>query len=113
MLTNIIKNIIYCIRFLENEYHLSLMYYISLFIYNIGFMYLDSKQKLIEFREDKIPQNQKSYITNEWDSVKFGSREKIWQRFFESFLWPLPFISNIIPYIVLKFNTSNNKFKNM
>lgn len=113
MLIIVIRNIIYCIKFIENEYHLSLIYFFSILIYNICFMFLDSKQKLIDFRENKLSSNDKNYITDEWSAVKYGSTEKIWYRFSESFYWPIQLISNIIPWIVLKLNTNNmNKCKN-
>ena len=105
MLVSIIRNIVYWIRLFENQYSLSLIYYISILVYNVAFMYLDSKQKLIDFREDKLSLNEKHIITNEWVAVKYGSTEKIWFRFFNSFTWPLQLLANIIPWIVLKLNT--------
>lgn len=84
---------------------LSSYFYIgSLLIYNGIGTYFDAKQKLIAYREDKLSENEHFEINDEWTAVKYGANEHFAKRLFDSIIWPVKTITNIIPFIVLQLN---------
>lgn len=104
------------------------VYVSSLTIFNIIETYRDSKTFLEIYRNHKknitdsnnIPtiytfnkKHVQSYefvnILSEWEAVKIGAKYNFWERLGDSIIWPYTGISNIIPYIVLKFNKESKK----
>jgi hypothetical protein len=100
---------------------IGVIYISSLLGYNIVNTYSDSKKSLLQYRKEK---NSKGIlylddqtgcdagrymdsiepITSEWEAVKRGAQEKMWERFTHSIIWPITITNNFIPWIVLQFN---------
>ncbi len=84
--------------------------YISCILgYNIYGTYTDSKIYLDKFREDKlkdlgITDNEKKEIKTDWDAVKFGANSRCLERLWDSIVWPITGITNLVPAIVLMLN---------
>lgn len=96
----------YCNTFILSRYG-TIIYLGCILLYNIHISYIDSRTRLLEFR------NRKSYhglssevdnIRNEWQAVKFGATENLYMNLYTSIIWPFTLIGNIIPYIVFKIN---------
>ena len=96
----------------KNTKYLLYFYIGSLFTYNTISTYIDSKNKLLKFRTNKLDSYQKINIKNEWDAVKYGASENFLPRLINSILWPINVISNVIPYIVLTFNKETPEYVN-
>jgi hypothetical protein len=80
------------------------VYFGSLLLYNgIGAWY-DAKNKLIQYRENKLNEYEKNEIKDEWSAVKYGSNSNFSERFFNSIIWPVKTITNLIPFMVLQLN---------
>jgi hypothetical protein len=73
--------------------------------------YIDGKRYLLDFQEDKMVmkpediQEKWQNITDEFKACKYGCGRNLSKNVFDSLLFPITFISNIVPYIVLKFNS--------
>lgn len=76
----------------------------SLLLYNGFGAWFDAKNKLIQYREDKLNKYERDEIKDQWSAVKYGANENSNDRFFESVIWPVKAITNIIPFIVLQLN---------
>jgi len=74
-------------------------YIASILMYNLYSSYVNSKNKLIKYRNNEL-----SEIKNEWHAVKFGASEKFISRFLKSLIWPITLCSDIIPAVVLALN---------
>jgi hypothetical protein len=72
--------------------------------YNIGKSWIGAKNKLIEYRENKLTYHEKENIKSEWCALKYGADEFLAKNFFESIIWPVITIPNIIPFMVLLCN---------
>ena len=68
----------------------------TLLSYNAICTYFDSKDKLLDYKNDNLDNYQKQVIKNEWDAVKYGASEYSWNRLFNSILWPVSIITDII-----------------
>lgn len=84
------------------------LYFGTVLTYNAICAYYNSKQKLLDYRNDNLETYLKDKIKNEWAAVKYGASENTIERFFNSIIWPINIISDIIPSIVLQLNKSNN-----
>ena len=84
------------------------IYIISLLCYNVVSTYSNSKNALLKYIQSKGPQYE-----SEWEAVKEGAKEKTWERFTHSVIWPITTtrtsIQNFIPWIVLKLNKEGTK----
>lgn len=79
--------------------------YMSSFIaYNAGGTWLDAKNKLTQYRNNKLTDSEKKNIKDDWTAVKYGANEKFWERFLNSIIWPVKLMSDIIPFLVLQMN---------
>jgi hypothetical protein len=76
----------------------------SLLIYNCIGTWFDAKNKLIEFRENKLDKEETKIITDEWNAVKYGANSNFGERLFNSIIWPVKIISDTIPFLVLQLN---------
>lgn len=76
----------------------------SLLLYNAVGAWNDAKNKLIQYRENKLKEYEKKNITDEWTAVKYGANENSGERFFNSIIWPVKTITNLIPFMVLQLN---------
>lgn len=84
--------------------------YIGLLLgYNAIGSFIDSKNKLIEFRENKLPELDRPYIKDDWSAVKYGAGLNSTERLFNSVIWPAKIISNLIPFLVFTLNPPNKK----
>jgi hypothetical protein len=72
--------------------------------YNIGKSWIGAKNKLIEYRENKLTYHEKENIKSELYAVKYGAEKFLVKTFFESIIWPVIIIPNIIPFMVLLSN---------
>lgn len=84
----------------------------SLLLYNCIGAWVDAKNKLIQYRENKLTQYEKKEIKDEWTAVKYGANENSVERFFNSVIWPVKTITNLIPFIVLQLNPPSIETKN-
>lgn len=85
------------------------LYVCSILLYNASLCWIDAKNKLIQYQENKLCEYEKVKIKNEWDAVKYGAYYNSVERFFETIFWPINIISNIIPYVVLNLYSKNSK----
>lgn len=81
----------------------------SLLTYNLVGTWLDAKDTLIKFREDKLDRYGKIRIRDEWEAVKHGANSNFGIRFVNSIIWPVRLISDAIPFLVLKLNPPETK----
>lgn len=85
-------------------------YFTCLFGYNIYGTYIDSKTYLEKFREgnlttiDRFNRYDIEMIKNDWDAVKYGANSHCSERLWDSIIWPITLITNIIPATVLALN---------
>lgn len=74
----------------------------SLLLYNgIGTWY-DAKNKLIQYREHELNEYEKNEIKDDLSAVKYGANSNFSERFFNSIIWPVKTITNLIPFVVLQ-----------
>lgn len=84
---------------------LSIYVYLGiLLLYNVIGAWYDAKNKLIQYREHKLDNYEKKEIKDEWCAVKYGANYNFTERFFNSIIWPVKTITNIIPFMVLQLN---------
>lgn len=74
--------------------------------------YDDGKKELIKHRD--LLNNPPKYSSglrhlNEWEAVKYGCSNNMWDNFFESLVFPWTIASNLIPGVVLWFNPEVKK----
>ena len=80
----------------------SSMVYITCGIsYNIVGTYIDSKVYLQKYRNGIECH---SSVTNDWEATKFGANENSFGRLWDSIVWPINVITNVVPSIVLTLN---------
>ncbi len=87
----------------------SALYVTCILGYNIYGTYSDSKTYLDKFREGKledlgISDYQKNHIKTDWDAVKYGANSRCLERLWDSIVWPITSIKNLVPAIVLMLN---------
>ncbi len=87
----------------------SALYVTCILGYNIYGTYYDSKTCLDKFREGKlgelgIDNYQKKQIKTDWDAVKYGANYRCLERLWDSIVWPITSITNLVPSIVLMLN---------
>ena len=85
------------------------LYFGCLLGYNIVGTYLDSKMYLEKYRTRRLVDldlstNQIENIKTEWDAVKYGANSRALERLWDSIVWPVTTIKNIVPAIVLMMN---------
>ena len=103
--------IIYFKELPTNIKYSTYLYIGALFSYNAIYAYYDSKQKLLEYRNDGLYLREKNIIKNEWEAVKYGASQYFLERLFNSIIWPINIISYTIPFLVLTFNKSDKNKK--
>jgi hypothetical protein len=79
----------------------SIVYLSCLLGYNLFGTYNDSKIYLDKYRKGEL---EKKDLKSDWDAVKYGANYNFLERLFESLIWPVTTINNIIPAIVLALN---------
>jgi hypothetical protein len=90
-------------------YVLPIYVYITTFlIYNCVGTWLDAKNQLIKYRENKLDIYEKNQIRDEWTAVKYGANINFLGRLFNSLSWPVKIVTNFIPFMVLQFNKSHS-----
>jgi hypothetical protein len=100
---------------LPNSMRYSTIVYLScLFGYNIVGTYVDSKIYLAKYRSNKLVElnlskNEMQSIKNDWDAVKYGANAHALERLWDSIVWPITTVKNIVPAIVLIMNTPPRK----
>ena len=82
----------------------SLFYITCVFIYNVIGSYKDSKLYLHNYRQKQLDKHDSKEITSDWEAVKYGAKVNFWNRLFDSMIWPVTSLNNIIPIVVLKLN---------
>ena len=81
--------------------------------YNAYGAYVDATIYLKKYREGKLREfinNDYSFnkIKNDWDVVKFGAGVHFFERLWDSVIWPVKLITNVVPAIVLLLNPPPN-----
>jgi len=87
----------------------SIVYIYCLLGYNIFGTYVDSKIYLQKYREGNLHElgvqsRQIDTIRNDWDAVKYGAKANAINRLWDSLVWPITSITNVVPAIVLLLN---------
>ena len=82
----------------------SLCYVGGILLFNTYGCYTDSKNFLNKFRNNQLNNTEKETIKDEWTAVKYGANINFSERFFDSIIFPITTISNLIPSIVLLLN---------
>jgi len=83
--------------------------------YNIATTYIDCKIGLHKYKtlkESGLKSSCSIYsyeyllhkCENKWDAAKFAASYSLYERFFDSMIWPLKVASNIVPFVVLFFD---------
>lgn len=85
------------------------LYLLSVTGYNFVTTYANSKMFLDKFREKKldtltITVDERISIKDDWSAVTFGANYGWWDRFIESFIWPITLSKNVIPWLVMILN---------
>jgi len=89
-------------------------YIVGIITYNIVAAYIDGKDGLAIYKILKNSDQKSSYsldsfeyylnnCKNKWSAIKFASLYNLNDNFFNSIIWPLKIVSNIIPFLVLYF----------
>lgn len=91
----------------------SILYLSCLFGYNIYGAYGDSKLYLDKFRarrlkDLRIPQYDIDKINTDWDAVTYGANDHFCERLWNSIIWPITTVTNIIPTLVLFLHPLDN-----
>jgi len=81
----------------------------SLLLYYCIGAWFNAKNKLIQYRENKLDFFEKEHIKDEWSAVKYGAYHNFIERIYESLFWPVKIITNIIPFMVLQLNPPSTK----
>ena len=84
----------------------SILYITGGFGYNIFGTYVDSKTYLQKYRNGTTCD---SSVTNEWEATKFGANEDAFGRLWDSIVWPINVITNVVPSIVFTLNPPTPK----
>jgi hypothetical protein len=86
----------------------AIIYATGLFGYNIFGTYVDSKIILKKYRENNLHELGifRDDIRSDWQAVKYGANYYAINRLWNSIIWPITSITNIIPEIVLLLNPS-------
>ena len=79
----------------------SILYITGGFGYNIFGTYVDSKTYLQKYRNGTTCD---SSVTNEWEATKYGAGEHAFGRLWNSIVWPITLITNVVPSIVFTLN---------
>lgn len=79
-----------------------LVYLGCLVSYNGVASYNDATRHLAMFRSGTLHAGPS--IRSEWDAVKYGATVNSAQRFWDSLVWPVTVVENIIPWIALALN---------
>lgn len=87
----------------------TIVYTSCLLGYNIFGTYVDSKLYLNKYREGNLHElgvhsRQIDEIRNDWDAVKYGAKANALNRLWDSLIWPITSITNIVPAVVLVLN---------
>lgn len=95
---------------LPSPVRMTTIVYISCLLgYNMFGTYFDSKIYLLKYREGNLHEigvNSKQIddIRNDWDAVKYGATNNALDRLWDSLVWPITSITNIVPAVVLALN---------
>lgn len=82
----------------------SIIYVGCLLGYNIFGTYVDSKIYLKKYRTKSLNYYESKNVNNEWDAVKYGASINALNRLWDSLIWPVTCITNIVPAVVLMLN---------
>lgn len=77
--------------------------------YNTIGTYSNSKDYLVKFRTQQLTHAlERDAIRNDWDAVCFGAQKNAGQRLWDSIIWPVSTIKNVVPAVVLLLNPNPN-----
>ena len=79
------------------------IYLACLLGYNGVASYMSAKRHLEMFRGDEL-NSLKPSINSEWEAVKYGAYVKSGKRLWNSIVWPIKLIDNLVPWLVLTLN---------
>lgn len=85
----------------------TIMYISSILGYNIYGTYAESSLYLHKYRENTLHElvgSNIKYIKNDWYAVNYGAKVNACDRFWNSLIWPIISITDIVPLIVLGLN---------
>jgi hypothetical protein len=100
-----LHNIIVRFEKLPRPMKLSGMVYVTCLLgYNLVGTYVDSKTYLNKYRTNTLSEKEKKEITDDWSAVKYGANIYWIERLWDSIVWPVKSITNVVPAIVLSFN---------
>ncbi len=105
-----LNNIFVTFKSLPSPVRTTTVVYISCLLgYNIFGTYVDSKIYLRKYREGRLRDLDLNGINedkfkNDWEVVKFGASVNTLPRLWDSLVWPITSITNIVPAIVLLLN---------
>lgn len=71
--------------------------------YNGVASYMSAKRHLEMFRGDEL-KTLKPPINTEWEAVKYGAYVNSGERLWNSIVWPVKLIENLVPWLVLTLN---------
>lgn len=89
----------------------TIIYFSFLLGYNIVGTYQDSKKYLENYRQGKL-KTKSDLIKSDLDAVVYGANINRGERLWNSIIWPITVIKNIIPSIVLALNPPKDNKKN-
>jgi hypothetical protein len=103
-------NLFVTFKQLPNPIRLTTIVYLSCLLgYNIVGTYIDSKIYLDKYRTRRLVElnlstNEIECIKSDWDAVKYGANSRALERLWDSIVWPVTTVKNIVPAIVLTMN---------
>ena len=79
----------------------------SILIYNAAAAYVDSKDAIDKFKAGELtkePYINGRRITTKWEAAKFGANKNFGENMWNSLIWPVKTVSNIVPMIAVGLN---------
>lgn len=77
------------------------VYLLAVFLSFVSKIYMSGRNALIRFRRGITPNTQ---ITSELEACRHGCSDRITENFFDSFIFPVSWLSDIMPIFILKTN---------
>ena len=80
----------------------------SILIYNAAAAYVDSKDAIDKFKAGELTKEpyiiNGRRITTKWEAAKFGANKNFGENMWNSLIWPVKTVSNIVPMIAVGLN---------
>lgn len=92
---------------------ITILYILCVILYNFYQSYNNAVLYLNKYRDDTLTENDKWHIeskynkVSEWTCIKYGANYRIFDRLWNSIIFPITIVGDIVPYLVLQINKDN------